>query len=424
MLEIRLPATMRNGGAWVQRFAGTTPGAIAAIALVSVVLCVLAGLTSADQLSGKLARRDAVLERTEPLAYAAQSLYVALSAADASAATAFLSGGIESPQVRWQYQQALAAAASALAEATTGATDERTRTIVAQIAADLPAYTGLVETARANNRQGFPVGSSYLNEASLLMQNSLLPNAEKLNADRLAAVRQDQHDIGALPWTTIVLLLLVLISCGIGTLVLLGRVNRRINLGLAVAAGAAALALLWIASATIIAATELDTGKSGATSRFETLAQARILAQQARTDETLELITRGDITASETDFRKHTTELADLLAAVTGPDSAASRGLLGWTAGHAKQREAYEAANYPAAVAQAIGTGADSSATSFAQLDQTLRDNLGQQREQLRDGVDSAGAALRLSPMGTLVLMLIAAGAVVGGLWLRLKEFL
>ncbi|WP_433191725.1 hypothetical protein ACQP1G_23600 [Nocardia sp. CA-107356] len=424
MLKIRLPATMRSGGAWFRRLARTTPGAIGAVAVISVVLCLLAGSTSADQLSGKVARRDTVLERTEPLAYAAQTLYVALSAADASAATAFLSGGIESPQVRGKYQQALAAAAAALSEATTGAADQQTRTIVAKIAADLPAYTGLVETARANNRQGFPVGSSYLHEASLLMQNSLLPNAERLSKDRMAGLRQDQHDIGALPWTTIVLLLLVLISCGAGTFVLLRRTNRRVNLGLAVGAGATAVALLWLIAATTIAATALDTGKSGATSRFEALTQARILAQQARTDETLELITRGDITASETDYRKHTTELADLLATVTGPDSAASRGVLSWTAGHAKQREAYEAANYPGAVAQAIGTGSESSAMRFAQLDQLLHDNLIEERSELRDGVDSAGAALTLAPAGTLVLLFGAAAALITGLWPRLKEFL
>ncbi|MEV5834755.1 hypothetical protein [Nocardia sp. NPDC052112] len=424
MLEIRLPATTRNGGAWLRRLAGTTPGAIGVVAVVTVVLCLLAGSTSADQLSGKIARRDAVLEHTEPLAYAAQTLYVALSSADASAATAFLSGGIESPQVRGQYQQALAEAAAALAEATAGATDQQTRNIVAEIAADLPAYTGLVETARANNRQGFPVGSSYLREASLLMQNSLLPNAEMLNKDRMAAVRQDQRDIGALPWTTIVLLLVVLISCGIGTFVLLRRTNRRVNLGLAVAAGATALALFWVVVATIIAATALDTGRSGATSRFETLTQARILAQQARTDETLELITRGDITTSETDYRKHTTDLADRLATVTGPDSAASRSVLGWTAGHAKQREAYEAANYPAAVTQAIGTGPDSSAMLFAHLDQLLRDNLVHERDALRDGVDTAGATLTLSPAGTLVLLFGAAASTVTGLWPRLQEFL
>jgi hypothetical protein len=75
---------MRNGAQWLRRFAATTPGAIGAVLVVSVVLCLLSGIVCADQLSGKNARSDAVLERTEPLAYAAQSLYVALSAAGLS----------------------------------------------------------------------------------------------------------------------------------------------------------------------------------------------------------------------------------------------------------------------------------------------------------------------------------------------------
>ena len=60
--------------------------------------------------------------------------------------------------MRARYQQALADAASALADATAGATDSATRTAVAEISAQLAAYTGLVESARANNLQGFPSG--------------------------------------------------------------------------------------------------------------------------------------------------------------------------------------------------------------------------------------------------------------------------
>ena len=44
----------------------------------------------------------------------------------------------------------------------------------------LAAYTGLVEAARANNVQGFPIGSAYLREASSLMQTKLLPEAKKI----------------------------------------------------------------------------------------------------------------------------------------------------------------------------------------------------------------------------------------------------
>lgn len=423
-MGVRLPATIRDAGTWLRRLAVTTPGVIGLVLVVTTLTCLIAGSTAGQQLGAKIERTDEVLERTEPLAFAAQSLYVSLSAADAGAATAFLSGGIESPEVRDTYEQALAEAAAALAEATAGATDASTRAIVARIAADLPTYTGLVETARANNRQGFPVGSAYLRQASDLMQTSLLPHAEQLTEARFAAVGTDQRAIGAWPWTTIVLLLLVLAACAGGSILLLRRTNRLVNLGIAGAAAAAALALVWTIGATAAAAHLLDTGDRGAGARVENLAGARILAQQARTDETLALITRGDITAPEAAFRAHTADLEERLEAAGIGDSDAARALANWTAGHNAQRTAYEKADYPGAVAQAIGTAPDSSATSFARLDRQLREDLAQARADLRDGVDAAGTALLLSPFGTLVLLLGAAGAVITGLWPRLKEFL
>ncbi|MGS2804670.1 hypothetical protein [Nocardia sp. MW-W600-9] len=420
----RLPATIRDAGMWVRRFAATTPGVIGAVLMVTAVACLIAGSTVGQQLDAKIGRTEQVLDRTEPLAFAAQSLYVSLSAADAGAATAFLSGGVESPQVRDTYEQSLAEAAAALADATAGATDAQTRAIVARIAADLPTYTGLVETARANNRQGFPVGSAYLRQASDLMQTSLLPNAEQLNQARFAAVREDQHSIGALPLTSVVLLLLVLAACGAGSVLLLRRTNRLVNPGVALAAAAALLALVWSTAATLTAARLLETGDTGAGARVENLASARILAQQARTDETLALITRGDITAPENAFHTHTRDLEQRLTAAGAGDSEAGRALTNWRAGHNAQRTAYEKADYAGAVTQAIGTGSDSSATSFARLDRELRDALAQARTDLRDGVDAAGATFTLSPFGTLILLLAAAGAVVTGLWPRLKEFL
>ncbi|MEU8899262.1 hypothetical protein [Nocardia sp. NPDC048505] len=409
---------------WLRRFAATTPGAIGVVVLVVVTLCLIAGFTSANQLSGKISRHEAALDRTEPLAYAAQNLYVSLSAADAAAAEAFLSGGIEAPDVRVRYQTALADAAAALAEATVGADDGQTRLIVARISAELPAYTGLVEAARANNRQGFPVGSAYLREASALMQNSLLRNAERLSTDRFAAVDAEQGRISALPWGTLGLLLLVLIACGAGSYLLVERTNRRFNLGLAAAAGATVLALIWVVVATTVAGAALDGGDKGAAHRFETLAQARILAQQARTAETLQLITRGDIAEGEEVFTRHTTALRDRLTAVTGADSTASQRFQSWTAGHRKQVEDYQAAKFPDAVAQAIGRGPESSATKFTSLDESLRQELGAVRGDLRGGVDSAGDALTFSPSATLLLMLFAAAAVIVGLWPRVKEFL
>nr|WP_051160982.1 hypothetical protein [Nocardia transvalensis] len=408
----------------MRRFSATTPGVIVAIALAAVALCLLSGLVCANELSDKTARRDSALQRSEPLADAAQRLYVALSAADASAATAFLTGGIESPRIRGQYQQALADAADALATATAGAGDARTRETVARIAADLPVYTGLVESARANNRQGFPVGSAYLREASNLMQTSLLPSASTLTDQRHAALRADQRAVTGPPWAASALLVLTLAGAALASRILVRRTNRLFNVGVAAGAGAAALALLWIVAATIASHSAVDTGGGGPTARSENLAQARILAQQARTDETLELITRGDAKETEEAFKSKAGRLRDELNSVSATDSPMRQQFSQWTAGHQRQLDHYNAANYPAAVDQAIGSGSGSSAQRFAELDTSLSQGLDHTRAQLREQIDSAGDAWIGSALGTLVLMVVAAAGVVAGLWPRLKEFL
>ena len=107
--------------------------------------------------------------------------------------------------MRARYQKALADAASALSDATAGATDAETRTAMADISAQLSAYTGLVESARANSRQGFPVGSGYLREASSLMQTSMLPGAERIYTGNLAKVDEDQRGVASLPMVGLVL---------------------------------------------------------------------------------------------------------------------------------------------------------------------------------------------------------------------------
>ncbi|WP_233434375.1 hypothetical protein [Nocardia yamanashiensis] len=423
-MRSRLPAATRDAAEWVRRFARTAPGVLGAVTAILVIACLISGLVCANQLNAKIDRRDTVLGHTEPLADAAQRLYVALSAADAAASSAFLSGGIESPEVRTRYRQALTDAAVALSEATTGASDAKTREIVARISSELPTYTGLVEAARANNRQQLPVGAAYLRQASALMQTSVLKNAEELEQNRLARLRADQDDITALPGTGLLTLLIVAALCGYLSWVLLRRTNRRVNAGVLTALGLTVLALLWICVATVAATQSIDAGAHGATTRFETLARARILAQQARTEETLQLVTRGDLTESEKRFEARTGDLKSAVTAAAGADSPAMRALTSWQDGHKLEVAAYQGNDYKGAVAQSIGTGAGTSATKFGVLDDTLRGELEAARTDVRDGVDAAGDALTLSPWGVLALLLAAAAALVIGVWPRLKEFL
>lgn len=420
MTRTQTKSGRRRAVAWLRRFAATTPGLIGGVGLVLVIACVVTAIVGAAQLNNKKAERTHVLETTEPLAFAAQNLYAALSTADSTAAAAFLSGGIEAPQVRSKYQQALADAATALAAATSGSGDDETRNAVAQIAAGLPAYTGLIESARANNRQGFPVGAAYLREASALMQTSLLPNAEKLYAAKFADLTRSQGDIAAYPGITVFLLLLTLAGLAAASVLLLRRTNRRYNTGLVLAAIATVIALLWITIAMSLVSNSIDASRADGSTKFDQLAEARILAQQARTDETLELITRGDIGPIEASYNDHIGKLREKLES-SGADA---DGFSTWTDGHRKQVEAYLSANYAGAVRQAIGSEPEGSTEAFSKLDSSIQDEIHHARTDLRDRIDAAGSRLTLSPTAILVLLGVTGVATIAGLWPRLKEFL
>jgi hypothetical protein len=410
----------RASAGWLRRFARTTPGVIGLVAVVVAASCVIAGVVVGGQLDSRIATSTQVLDHSEPFAYSAQKLYAALSAADAAAATEYLSGGLETAPMRARYQQALADAAEALTDATLGAGDAQTRTALAQISAELAAYTGQVESARANNRQGFAVGAAYFREASSSMQTSMLPSAERVYTGALAAVDEDQRAVATLPVVGLVLLAIVLVLVVVGSWILVGRTNRQFNRGLVAAVVAVALVIGWIVVANGFAAHSIEQSRRDGTQRFEELADARVLAQKARTDETLQLISRGDITAGEKSFDDRIGQLTGLLHdEPVGSDLVAA-----WTASHGRQVELYQGGDYPGALAQAIGPDPGGSAAQFAAVETRLNDAIEQTRTTLRDDVAAAGTRLSWSPTGTLVLMVIAAAAAVAGLWPRLKEFL
>jgi len=407
--------------AWLRRFARTTPGVVVLIAAAVAASCIIGGLVAGAELDRRIAGHRTVLDRSEPVAYAAQNLYADLSAVDAAAAAAFLAGGVQTAPIRRQYQQALAGASAALVDASAGATDVNERIAVAEITAELATYTGLVEAARANNVQGFPIGSGYLREASSLMQSDLLPEAEKVFTGDMAAVDADQHAVGSTPIAGLVILGAVLAVLGICSRMMFVRTNRQFNLGLVIAALLVLVAIGWIAVATHLASSEIDHARHRSTARFGQLAAARILAQQGRTDETLQLIARGDITVKETAFRNR---INDLLGRLGSGSPAVTEAVHNWTAAHGRQVQAYLGGDYQAAVAQAVGPDPAASAAQFAVVETTLREEIEVTRTALRQQVSQAGAALAWSPVGTLVLMTVAASTAAFGLWPRLKEFL
>src|SRR6516225_304781 len=126
----RAPAPAGGGAGWRSRLeAATTPARLrlllAVLVLLSLAWGVLAALT-ADQHASAAADVVAV---SEPLSLDAEQIYTSLSDADATAANAFLAGGLESAKARQRYQGDITQAAIKIeaASALVGASAARTQ---------------------------------------------------------------------------------------------------------------------------------------------------------------------------------------------------------------------------------------------------------------------------------------------------------
>ena len=179
-------------------FLRATPGRMALVAVVLVAALLAVGATSSKTVSDRQGRLETLRSHTEPLADAAQRIYGALSFANTTAATAFLSGGVEPHDVRDRYDAAIGQASAGLVTASNGVSpnDIRSLTLLTDISNQLAVYTGMIATARANNRAGRPIGVAYLSESSTLMQQDIMPAAERLYASQSAAVIASERSVG------------------------------------------------------------------------------------------------------------------------------------------------------------------------------------------------------------------------------------
>ena len=109
-----------------------------------------------------------------------QTIETDLLVADANATNTFLVGGLESPQRRAAYDAALAEVAGLVSQAAQAQPADADA--LAALNAHVLDYAGLVEAARANNRQGLPVGAQYLRQASNGLRADALPVADALVA--------------------------------------------------------------------------------------------------------------------------------------------------------------------------------------------------------------------------------------------------
>lgn len=417
----------------------TLPGKLG-VAQIVLVLGIL--LTGGVGVYAGIARANTtrdIAEHLEPLNDSVTTLYRSLADADATVAAGYLSGGVEANELQTRYSSDMAAATASLAQAGTRAGGELvTATRIADITDQLPTYTGLVERARANNRQGWAVGVSYLRRASELMQNSILPAAAELQ--RRQAIRLDNAAYqrrGSVPIAALASCGVILAGLGWTQVFLFHRTHRVFNIGLAAASGAVLAGLVWWMVVGVASANALASALVHSRSVSDALGPAQIAALQARAVESLELVARN-ADADEPDFDARMQRLARndgaggaLGAAQQFATDRKERALVqvaiddarGYAAAHREVRRLETAGDYTKVLDAALSTRLPSATTAFYQLDFALSLALDHEREAFRSDVGRAQGWFTGLPTGTGGLALAAAAGVGLGVRQRLEEY-
>ncbi|HYJ56588.1 MAG TPA: hypothetical protein VEX40_13945 [Mycobacterium sp.] len=403
-------------------FLGSTPGRMALAAVVLIVALLAVGVAASTMVSDRQSRLESLRSHTDPLADAAQRIYGALSFANTTAATAFLAGGVEPHGVRDRYDAAIGQASAGLVTASNGVSpnDIRSLTLLTDLSNRLALYTGIVATARANNRAGRPIGVAYLSESSVLMQQDILPSAELLYQAQSDAVIASGRSVGP-SRVVIAATVLVLVALLLAQASLARRSRRRLNPGLVVASVLMAVLAVWLTTAGLVSTRAATGARTEGGEPLDTAVTARILAQQARADEILGLLKRGSDTLSDIKFDEKTAQLGWLLD--EHPVDGAADALRGWLRSNDEIRRKLASGDYPGAVTIARDDGPQDSTVQFARLDTALRDDITRLRDRQRDGIAHAYTALHLLPAGAAAIGVLSALAVAAGVAPRLSEY-
>jgi len=347
-----------------------------------------------------------------------QKIQSNLLSADATATNAFLVGGLEPPAQRAAYDQAMSSTSSLIAEAARAQPADGSA--LAALNQQVVNYAVAIEQARANNRQGLPVGAQYLRNASAELRTDTLPILDNLVSANTARAA-DEMRAGA-GYIVLVLALLGLGAVVAAQIWLARTFKRTINVGMV--ASAAVLLLIVIGSLVAVlqlrgALNEISTGSLAA---VNTAADTRIDANNAKSNESLTLIARGSGQAFEAAWKSSADSVTGNLAGLSGKPELASQ----WQAYadvHTQIRELDDGGQWDKAVARATGSGKDSSNTVFGTFDSNLASYL--------DGVslDASNSLADEQPIMVVAAILILLGGVAvallgrWGVTERLKEY-
>ncbi|MDQ6615912.1 MAG: hypothetical protein M3083_14545 [Actinomycetota bacterium] len=418
----------------------TTPGRLrlASVAIVSGLLAV--AVVGSGAVQARHRATNAVGQQAEPLLVGAQTIYFSLADADATATNTFLQSGLEPPARRQVYLDDLTAATDQLAKLAGKAGTSRDATdALSVITKNLPTYSGFVEAARANNRQGFPVGAAYLREGSALMQTKILPAAGQLyqvEAGRLNRAYdsgQSSLDIaGVLLVALVVLGLLVAIQLFVAQ-----RTNRLLNAPLLVASGLTLVLLAWTVFAFSASGSRLSEARRRGSGPVQLLSSARILVSRAEVDENLALVARGSGSQYLADFDAVTSTLGPAdgssgllheagLSVLPGAGSALvgpGHSYAHYLSAHSAVVKAENTGHFDQAVQLATGAGPNDELPAEAALGANLGDGIRQAQAAFDARAAAAARDLSGLSLGVIALVVVTAVSATVGLQQRINEY-
>jgi len=357
------------------------------------------------------------------VARAATEFRTHLAAADAQAASTLLSGGLEAPDTRDVYVDNLAAASQALTDAALVATEDD-REDIELLAAGLTRYAGLVETARANARQGFPVGAAYLGQARSLARDDLVPRADHLRRVGEQRVARAANSIGGpIGAAAIILLLLALAVLLASAGLIAGRSRRLTHPALLAAMFAAFLALLAVTRGIVAQSNELRAAATTDIDAYVAANDAAFTLSNLRVTEISAVAAHGSGGPLYDEFMSSATDL------VSGLGRESRGAVEDYVAAVDQVRAAdVDDGDNRAAAQLTLGDFEDqsrrdsSSGGLFLQADARTADDVDSTFADLSDRYDEA-AASGIEPWVPVVLGFLAAGLAAAGTLARARRY-
>ena len=380
------------------------------------MVCLVFGALTALQLAlAWQANRTAAADTQQLIRV--QGIKASLLRADALATNAFLIGGLEPAEQRAAYDDAIDETVRSMTDAARAQPADRSA--LSALSSAVLDYVGSMDQARANNRQGLPVGGAYLRKASGELRSTALPIVDELvaaNSARATDAMGAHH-----PW--LVLLPAVL---GVALLFLCNRwiarhFRRRVNTGLALAM--AAIAVVGIAAGLVSNSNQNQNDELTGGS-FEAVvdgATARTAANDAKANESLRLIARGSGQAFED---------AWVAAAATVDQALTEQSLTGlqgdWATYKSQHQEIVDlddGGDWDAAVLLATSSEDGSPSATFEDFDARLQDSLSQSGAQTTDTLKNGNSILLVLVVLAVLAGLVSAGFASVGVNQRLKEY-